>query len=308
MLDNIGTGIIDRLEKLGYLKLKESLKKYTSFKTGGHADILISPYNHHSLCEIVYIAGENMLPLTIIGGATNILVGDKGIRGIVVRLCEDEDLKGRIETDDDGLIYADSITKKESFIRFCLDNGYKGMEFMAGIPGCIGGGIIMNAGTDKNVFADILDSITYIDKDGIIATTKIKEEMASYRSLKIGGDKIILGGYFRLKMTDNIDHVRLKIEENKEERRLKHPLDQPSAGSVFKNPPGYSSWKLINDAGLKGMRIGGAAVSDIHTNFIINSNGATSSDILSLVDFISEKIYKEFDIKLETEIRMMGEF
>ncbi len=308
MIIDIEKDTTDKLEKLGIMRLNEPLLKYTSFKIGGPADILIRPYDSDSLKEILLIAGEKSLPLTIIGGCSNLLVGDKGIRGMVVRLSEDDSIKGKIEIDKNGLVYADAMIKKENFIRFCQDKGFRGMEFMAGIPGCIGGGIIMNAGTDESVFVDILDSIVYMDESARIVTKEITDDMAHYRSMEIAKGAVISGGFFRLQKHNNIDEVRKKIEANINERRSKHPLDWPSAGSVFKNPPGFSSWKLIDEAGLKGKRIGGAMVSDIHTNFIINVDNATSADIHNLVEHIRERVCSKFNVTLETEIRELGEF
>lgn len=308
MVTGIKKEIIDKIEKLGHLKINEPLRNYTTIQTGGNADILICPYNHDSLREIVGIAGEESLPLTVVGGCSNILVGDKGIKGIVIRLGENEAIKSSIRIEEDGLIYADSILTKESFICFCIDNSYEGMEFMAGIPGCIGGGIIMNAGTGHGVFADILDRIVYLDSNATFGTKKVTKQTAGYRYLEIERDAIVMGGFFRLRKSDNMDRVKQNIDENKKERRLKHPLDWPSAGSVFKNPSGHSSWELIDKAGLKGKRIGGALVSDIHTNFIINVDNATSSDILNLINCIKENIYLKFGILLETEIRLLGDF
>ncbi len=308
MLIDIKKDIIERFGKLGNLKLSEPLSNYTSFKTGGPADVLISPYNTDFLKEILLIAAEKSLPITIIGGCSNLLVGDKGIRGVVVKLSEVEGIKGKIEITKDGLVYSDAIIKKKDFIRFCVDEDFAGMEFMAGIPGCIGGGIIMNAGISDSVFVDILDSIVYMDKNGNVSTKKITRDMASYRSLNIENDTIVLGGFFSLNRSHDTVKVKKKIEANISDREIKHPLDWPSAGSVFKNPPGRSSWQLIDEAGLKGKKIGGAVVSDLHTNFIINVDSATSSDIRDLVNHVKDTVYSKFNVMLETEIRFLGEF
>ncbi|MDY6934548.1 MAG: UDP-N-acetylmuramate dehydrogenase [Spirochaetota bacterium] len=299
--------LIERLSKLGIMRLDESMRNHTSFMTGGPADILIYPLSHDYLREIVLIARDGLIPLTIIGGGSNLLVGDKGIRGIVIKLCENGVLDGRMEIRPDGLVYADSIMKKETFVQFCLDQGFKGMEFIAGIPGCLGGGIMMNAGTDMGNFIDILHSVISLNWSGTIETKELTKEMAEYRRLNIEEDTIILGSLFKLPRGENIEDIRHRIEENINQRRLKHPLDYPSAGSVFKNPPQRSSWELIDEAGLKGQRVGGAVVSTLHTNFIVNANNASSSDILSLMDHIKERVYSKFNILLESEIRVLGE-
>ena len=300
--------IIESLEGLGSVRIDEPMRNHTSFKTGGTADILIYPNDHNSMGEIALLAREKSTPLTVIGGGSNLLVGDKGIRGIVARLSEDGVINGRIEIERDGLIYADSIKKKEDFISFCINHNFEGMEFMAGIPGCIGGGIIMNAGTILGNFADILKRVIYIDNAGKMRNEKISKETAGYRTLGIEDADIVLGGFFKLSASENIDAVKERIRDIIDDRREKHPLYYPSAGSVFKNPTGYSSWKLVDDAGLKGMRVGGAVVSHLHTNFIINTDNASSSDILNLINIIKERIYSGFSIMLETEIKMLGEF
>ena len=307
MISLFEKNIIDRLGRLGLSKINEPLSNHTSYKTGGPADMLIIPHDAGSLIEIIDIADKNNFPVTVVGGCSNLLVGDRGIRGIVIKLGEDEENRGRIDIEE-NFIYADSSVKKSRFIKFCMDNGFAGMEFMSGIPGCIGGGIIMNAGISEAVFADILDSVIYMDMKGTIGTMKITGDMTGYRSLGIDGSVIVLGGYFRLERTGDPENVKRKIDGYIEDRKLKHPLDWPSAGSVFKNPSGYSSWKLIDDAGLKGRRIGGAQVSELHTNFIINAGGAVSSDILRLIDHIREVVLSKTGILLEPEIKMLGEF
>ncbi len=289
------------------MKTGEPMSNHTSFKTGGPADILIVPRGPEELLEIVGIADKNGIPVTVVGGCTNLLVGDRGIRGIVIKLGEDDGSRGGIKIEGD-LIYADSRVKKIRFINFCLENGFAGMEFMSGIPGCLGGGIIMNAGIAESVFADIIECIVCADMKGNTVTKKITGGMAAYRSIGIGSGTIVLGGYFRLKRTDDPGRVKKKIDGYLEERKIKHPLDWPSAGSVFKNPAGYSSWKLVDEAGLKGKKIGGAQVSELHTNFIINAGGATSSDILGLIDYVKQSVLARTGILLEPEIKMLGEF
>ena len=219
---NINKKITDKLNKLGTLRLNEPMKNYTTFRTGGPADLLIYPENRDCLREIVLIAGEESIPLTIIGGGSNLLVGENGIRGIVIRLSEDGVVEGRIEVTAGGMIYADSIKQKRDFVDFCLDHGFEGMEFIAGIPGCLGGGIIMNAGTDMGNFVDILHEVVLLNENGIIETKEIIRDMAGYRRLDIGSDVIVIGGFFRLSKFENMGKVKKRIEDNIQERRVKH--------------------------------------------------------------------------------------
>lgn len=303
---NIDNDVLLNLKKLGNVKLNEPLRNYTSFKTGGPADLLIFPSGNKVLPEIIHTAKE-ILPVTVLGGCSNLLVGDKGIRGLVIMLCENIDKPAKPSIVKEGLIYSESLVLKKNFIQFCVDSGYEGMEFMAGIPGCIGGGIIMNAGTIDGTFSDILDEIDYIDRNGSPGTVRVTGSMGGYRNMELAEGSIIKGALFRLKRTDDRDAVIKKIDNIIKDRKSKHP-QEPSAGSVFKNPPGYSSWKLVDNAGLKGRRVGGAQVSELHTNFIINIDNASSIDILNLVKLIQETVYAKFNVKLETEVRIIGEF
>jgi UDP-N-acetylmuramate dehydrogenase len=295
------------LERLGQVLMNEPMKKYTTFKTGGPADILVHPFSMDSVRDIANIARQTSIPLTIIGGGSNLLVGDKGIRGIVIRIGNGIPQR-RIHIREDGTIFAESSISKQDFIEFSLNNEYEGIEFMAGIPGCIGGGIVMNAGTDLKTFSDILISIRYVKNNGTIVEKKITRDMATYRSLVIDDGAIILSAVFGLQKSVHLDSVRRRINKIVEERSHKHPINYPTAGSVFKNPEGLQAWKLIEDSGLRGKQIGGAAFSELHTNFIINFNNATSWDILNLIEIAIERVQTKYEVTLETEIRLLGEF
>jgi len=214
----------------------------------------------------------------------------------------------RMEDDGDGILYADARADKKDFIDFALSRGLAGMEFMAGLPGCLGGGIAMNAGTNMGWFSDILVRVRFIGGNGAVIEREITPEMAKYRNLAVEEGAIFLGGSFRLKHAGDPGATRRCIDEIIRDREFKHPLEYPSAGSVFKNPEGHSSWKLVNDAGLRGYRVGGAMVSEKHTNFIINTGGATASDIARLIRHVQETVLVTFGVKLEPEVKMMGEF
>lgn len=300
--------LIEALSEWGLIKENEPLKNYTTYRTGGPADVIVFPGKNDFISPIVKIAGEEKVPLTVIGGGSNLLVGDKGIEGIVMRLCEDDSRRPEMTLLEDGTLYTDAIGSKENFIAYAAGAGFSGMEFMAGIPGCIGGGVLMNAGTFMGSFVDILKDIDIIDASGARRTIVVDKAMSSYRKMDIGVGNIVTGARFRLARADNPAAVRNKIEEILADRRTKHPLNYPSAGSVFKNPEGYSSWKLIDDAGLKGATVGGACISDLHTNFIINVNHATSQDIKDLINLARDTVRKKFGIELETEIKMIGVF
>lgn len=300
--------VIKELNQLGIVKLNEPMRHYTSFRTGGIADILIWPEDFNSLGRILMLSHEAGMPVTVLGGCSNLLVSDDGIRGMTIMINSAAGIKGRMSAEADGLVYADAMIRKDVFLGFCVDSGYEGMEFIAGIPGCMGGGIYMNAGTIHGSFADILVSILSMNEDGEVIRHDITRDMYGYRTMGLPDNAIILGGYFSLKKTEHPHMVLRRIDEFIAERKVKHPLDYPSAGSVFKNPEGHQSWKLIDDAGLKGRTAGGAAVSELHTNFIINKGNATSTDIFDLINLISDVVYSRFQITLETEIKLIGEF
>jgi len=300
--------IISAISKLGTVKLNAGMKDYTTFKTGGCCDMLVIPKGNIEISSIISIAKSNNIPVTVIGGGSNILIGDKGIKGIVIRMLEDEVLTGEIEIKDGGSVYASAMVSKENFINHLLNAGYEGFEFMAGIPGSIGGGIVMNAGTSERCFRDVLESIDVIQSDVVSRKIDVNDNMYSYRKLIISKEAIVTGGYFRFKKAIEIDNIKKKIDAILSERREKHPLDYPSAGSVFKNPKGFSSWLLIDNAGLKGRSVGGAMISEKHTNFIINSDNATSRDIKDLIELVREKVNNRFNVMLETEIRLLGDF
>ncbi len=298
------------LAGLGDLKLEEPMGRHTTFRVGGPADVFFTPRDPSCLGEVRALARENDIPFTVIGGGSNLLVGDMGIRGIVARVCAPGNSAGlvRPENDESAVLYADARAGKKSFIECALSKGLEGMEFMAGLPGCVGGGIAMNAGTNLGCFSDILTKVRYIGADGRAVDREITPEMAKYRNLAVEDGAIFLGGWFRMRRAENPEASARLIDEIIRDREFKHPLEYPSAGSVFKNPEGHSSWKLVNDAGLRGYRIGGAMVSEKHTNFIINAVDASASDIALLIRHVRETVFEKFGVSLEPEVKMLGIF
>lgn len=280
------------------------LSAYTTFKTGGAADILFEAAGEDELCSAVSLIRESGIPLTVIGGGSNLLVSDSGIRGVVLRMASDQ----AVPVLSGGMIYASAGVSKEMFIGFAADHGFGGIEFMAGIPGAIGGGIFMNAGTNTGSFSDILVSVRVLLDDGTIQTLAMDDSLSRYRRMQLPERCIILGGFFRLPQSGDVQALKKSLDDIIRERHVKHPMEYPSAGSVFKNPEGHSSWKLINDAGLKGYSMGGAKVSEKHTNFIINAGGASSADIYRLVKHVQQRVFDNSGVMLETEIRLLGEF
>lgn len=302
------TSEIQALKDLGTVKIDEPLKFYTTFNTGGLADILIYPERLDLVSDIVKIANLSKIPYTIIGGGSNLLIGDRGIRGLVIRLSEDNIMNTSMIVGEDLLVYSDAVITKERFIDFCIDAHYSGFEFLAGIPGTIGGGLKMNAGTYMGNFIDIISKVNIVTNEGEVETINITKDMCSYRNIDLPKGAIVLGGYFKLPQSLDPKKVRKEVETIKEDRGKKHPLEYPCAGSIFKNPEGYFSWKLVNDSGLKGKMIGGAQVSELHTNFIINKENATSTDIKQLIEHVQEVVFNQYQVTLEPEVKMLGEF
>ncbi len=300
----ISENALKEISKVGKIVFNSPLSLCTTFKTGGNADILIEPFSEDALSSILPVITGEGVPFHIIGGGSNLLISDNGLRGAVIRISGlDKSFKM-----EDEFIYAGAALSKEKFIHEALSAGFGGVEFMAGIPGSIGGGIFMNAGTFMGCFVDMLKKIRVVDYNGKIIEVDACTDISGYRKMNLPVNTVITGGVFSLPKTDNPAEIAGKVDDIIKDRWSKHPMEHPSAGSVFKNPEGHSSWKLINDSGMKGCRIGGAMVSEKHTNFIINTGDARSSDIYNLIKHVQETVFKNTGVTLETEIKIMGEF
>lgn len=300
----ISENAVKEISKFGKVDFNFSLSLCTTFKTGGNADILVEPYDEESLSSIIPVLTEEGVPLHIIGGGSNLLISDNGLRGAVIKVSGFNSSFKMIGEQ----IYAGAALSKERFIADALNAGFGGVEFMAGIPGTMGGGIFMNAGTFMGCFVDILKKIRGVSYNGSIFEVDAGTGISGYRKMNLPENSVITGGIFSLPKTDNPVETGVLVENIIKDRWSKHPMEYPSAGSVFKNPEGHSSWKLINDSALKGFRIGGAMVSEKHTNFIINTGNALSSDIYNLIRHVQETVFQNTGVTLETEIKILGEF
>ena len=298
--------LADYLSKYGRVLKDAPMKDYTTFKSGGNADIIAVQYGYDEAASIVRFCSKENIPLMVIGAGSNLLVGDRGIRGVVMRVASDVMPQAVIEMRN-GLIYSQASVMKTDMLSFASDRGFSGIEFMAGIPGAVGGGIMMNAGTFMGTFIDFIKKIEYIDKSGEFREIDADKNIAHYRGLDIPECAVVVSGIFEFPQ-DDPEAVKRKIEDIINDRKAKHPWTYPSAGSVFKNPEGGFAWKLVNDSGLKGYRIGGAQVSELHTNFIVNAGNAASRDIRALVEHVQSTVKERFGVNLHTEIKMIGEF
>jgi len=280
------------------------MKNHTSFKVGGNADIFIEPENVNELIEFIRYVKENNIPYYIIGNGTNILVSDEGIKGAVIKLGEK---LSAVEVVDDKIIAQCGASLPE-VAKIAADNSLTGLEFACGIPGSIGGTVAMNAGAYEKEMKDVIESVEVLDSNLECKILQNKEMEFGYRKSIISKHNyIVLGCTFKLKKGSKSD-IKALMDEYTERRQNKQPLDMPSAGSVFKRPEGYYAGKLIEDAGLRGMTIGGAQVSEKHCGFIVNKGDATAKDVYNLIKHIQKTIYERFGVKLETEVKLLGKF
>ena len=296
------------------VKFDEPMSKHTHFKVGGPVDAFIAPENREDLTQLVIWTGRTGVPLFIIGDGTNLLVKDNGFRGIIVVLekCTKKIFK-RTEKNQEVIITAPAGAKLRELCSFAIKNGLGGMNYAVGIPGTVGGAITMNAGTAHGSTEDVLDDVLIMLSDGKTKRMHKNKLGFSYRNLSFGKDlkthqgrPIILEGSFGLYPFDEAV-LKEEAEEILRMRKKKQPVNFPSAGSFFKNPKqGKAAGRLIDKAGLKGKRIGGAQVSEKHANFIINTGGASASDILELMAFVQETVFKTFNIELEPEVKIVG--
>lgn len=278
-----------------------SMKRHTTFKTGGAAEYYLIPHTEEELAECIRELRGSDYPYYILGNGSNTLASDRGIKGIVISL---RGLKGvHIEN---GIMTAKAGTLMSEAARSAQKAALSGLEFCYGIPGTIGGGIYMNAGAYGGEFSQLVESVRFFDKRGRIAEMDRDELDFSYRhSVFQGMEAVIVSAKLRLAPADP-EEIQKKMDELMESRRAKQPLDYPSAGSTFKRPAGHYAAKLIEDAGLKGRTVGGAMVSEKHSGFIINYNNATSDDVLRLMEIVRSTVLERFGVELEPEIKVLG--
>ena len=279
------------------------MKSHTTFRIGGNADVYID-ISEEEIAPVIRLCNETNTPVTIIGNGSNILVGDKGIRGVVI--CIGSRMDGIRVNGDTIEVQAGALLSKTA--NEALNNNLTGMEFEAGIPGSVGGAVLMNAGAYGGEIKDILVSARVLTPDGIVKEYSNDDLQLSYRHsviMETGG--VILSATFRLEEGD-YDIIKAKMQELNKRRVDKQPLNMPSAGSTFKRPEGYYAGKLIEESNLRGFRVGGAMVSDKHCGFVVNVDNATANDVRTLMKDVSDKVYEDSGVRLEPEVRFIGEF
>ena len=284
------------------IKKNEPMKNHTTFKIGGMADEFCEAESIDEIIRLIDYAKDKKIPYFVIGNGSNVLVSDKGIRGLVIKISgafSEFEVLGDIISAKSGALLS-------TLARAAQKNSLSGMEFASGIPGTLGGALYMNAGAYGGTMAGIVKSVTYL-KDGKITKLEDGFNFGYRKSIFADICAVILEAELRLKAGDAAE-IRAKMEEYKQSRTEKQPLNLPSAGSVFKRPQGHFAGRLIEDAGLKGYKIGGAEVSEKHAGFIVNTGDATAEDVLSLIKHIQKIVKAEFGVELETEVKLMGEF
>lgn len=283
----------------------EPMKKYTTYKIGGPAECLIKVHTMDELKEVINFVKEKSIKLTVIGNGSNILVLDSGIKGIVVlNRIEEIDI---MKKDNNIEARVGAGTKTSKLARKLLENDITGFEELSGIPGTIGGAVIMNAGAHGKEMKDIIRTVKCIDYNGKEYEFEKQELDFKYRDSKLKNSKYIVTEATLLFKQGKHGEIQSKMDEYKKYRREKQPIEYPSAGSTFKRGEDFITAKLIDDAGLKGYKIGGAEVSTKHSGFVINTGEATAKDVLQLIDYIKKEIKSKFNKNIEIEIEVIGD-
>lgn len=299
--------MVEKIQKLvGEAKVlvNEPMASHTTFKIGGPADYFVMPETSEELAAVLKLCKEENMPYFILGNGSNLLVGDKGFRGAVIQLYKNFDgicLEGTKITAKAGAMLI-RVAKEAG------KAGLTGLEFASGIPGTIGGAMVMNAGAYGGEMKDVVAAVTVLTKEGEIKTLSGKEMNFRYRGSVVEDEGyIVLEAVMELK-EGNLEEIQARMEELSLQRRTKQPIEYPSAGSTFKRPEGYFAGKLIQDAGLRGYQVGGAQVSEKHCGFVINAGGATAADVMNLMQDVSDKVNAQFGVTLEPEVKKIGEF
>lgn len=299
--------MLEKLQKLlGEAKVlvQEPMSSHTTFRIGGPADYFVMPETTEELAGVLKLCKEENAPYFILGNGSNLLVGDKGFRGVVVQLYKNF---------DGLLIEGTKVTAKAGamLIRVAKEAGkagLTGLEFASGIPGTIGGAMVMNAGAYGGEMKDVVTQVTVLTKEGDIKTLTGEEMNFRYRGSVVEDEGyIVLEAVMELQ-EGNLEEIQARIQELSVQRKTKQPIEYPSAGSTFKRPEGYFAGKLIQDAGLRGYSSGGAQVSEKHCGFVINAGGATAADVIQLMNDVSDKVKTQFGVTLEPEVKRIGEF
>lgn len=285
------------------LLLEEPMAKHTSFRIGGPADVLAQPGNEAELAALLKRAAHHAVPVTLVGNGSNLLVRDKGIRGLVIKLSNlfsSITVAGNVLTFGSGISLAMASKKAASL-------SLSGLEFAVGIPGTIGGAVYMNAGAYDGEMAKVVTSVQVMDRQGQSSQLKADELDFSYRHTALQNSGLIVTSVTVSLQPGEAESIKAKMDDFSQRRIAKQPLELPSAGSMFKRPVGYFAGTLIEQTGLKGYTVGGAQVSTKHAGFVVNVGGATAKDVLQLISDVQAKVLAAQGVQLEPEVLVLGE-
>ena len=286
------------------VKKEEPMRLHTTFRVGGPADLFVSPNSVEEVCKVTALCREEGVPYYIMGNGSNLLVSDQGYRGVIIQFYKemnDISVEGTLLRAQAGALLSAVANR-------ALSESLTGFEFAAGIPGTLGGACVMNAGAYGGEMKDALKAVTVLTQEGEVLTLSNEELELGYRTSVIARKHyIVLEAEIALSEGKK-EEIQAVMDDLKERRITKQPLEYPSAGSTFKRPEGYFAGKLIQDAGLRGFQVGGAQVSEKHCGFVINKDHATAAEIAELIRQVSEKVEAQFGVKLEPEVKRLGEF
>lgn len=285
------------------IKLNEPMKNHTTVRVGGNCDAFVTPSSVSQIVNVIKELKNRKIQYYVIGNGSNLLVSDENINAVIINLGRKF---SKIDFDGNKVTALSGCAVPKLALE-AKKKGLSGLEFACGVPGTVGGAVFMNAGCYGSDFSQIVEEVTYLDKEDNIKTIKNKDIHFGYRKsiFKDNKDFVILSATFRLEKAD-ISKIEEKMKENSLARRTKQPLEYPNFGSTFKRPEGYFVGKLIQDAGLRGYKIGGAQVSEKHTGFIVNVDNASCRDIIELIRYIQKVVYEQFEVKLEPEVEFIG--
>ena len=280
------------------------MSKYTTFRIGGNASVMLTPTTDEQLASIIKKCKEDNIKPFIIGNGSNMLISDKGLDTVVINMCRPDP---KIELVNGDTVVCDAGATMSKVCNFALENGLTGLEFAFGIPGSAGGAAYMNAGAYGGEMKDVLVECRHIDSDGNFGSLKGEELGLAYRTSAYEHNGYIITTLVMKLSKGNKDEIRAKMQELLQRRKDKQPLEYPSAGSTFKRPEGFFAGQLIEECGLKGYSVGGAQVSEKHAGFVINKGDASAKDVLDLIKYIQDKVLSEKGVMLEPEVRLIEE-
>lgn len=286
------------------VRRQEPMSLHTTFRIGGPADLFVTPGSIQAVADSIRICKETQTPYAVIGNGSNLLVSDTGYRGVIIQIGRN---LNQVSVNGEE-IRAQAGAMLSVIAKTALSESLTGFEFASGIPGTLGGAAVMNAGAYGGEMKDVLTEVTVLTREGEIRTIPAEKLEMGYRtSLAAKNGWIILEAVLKFQKGD-AEAIRGRMEELKMQRVTKQPLDLPSAGSTFKRPEGYFAGKLIMDAGLRGFTVGGAQISEKHCGFVVNKGGATAEDVRNLICAVQKKVQEDAGVKLEPEVKFLGEF